>query len=174
MKQHRFGRRGIWLVELVAILPAMLAVGGSIALLTLGGLRMTWRIGQWADRDSRLAAFTRQIRTDMESAIAVEPGTDPAANTVTLLLPADRRIIYTAAPEAVSRRVVPPDTDEPETRTWPLRKTECKFFVEPVGSTPLLRLETTLSADRLLPDGRGQRRFVTVFAPGSATDRGAE
>ncbi len=174
MKQHRLGRRGIFLVELVAMLPAMVAVAGGIALLTLAGLRMTWQIGHWADRDSRLAALTRQVRTDMESAIALEPGTDPETNTVTLRLPADRRIIYTAATDTVSRRAVPPDAGEPETLTWSLHKTECKFRIEPVGHTTLLRLETTLSADRLLPDGRGQRRFVTIFPPGGATVRGAE
>jgi len=174
MKQHRLGRRGIWLVELVAMLPAMVAVAGGIALLTLAGLRMTWRIGEWADRDSRLAAFTRQIRTDMESTIAVDPGSDPAAHAVTLHLPADRQIIYTAGADAVSRRAVPHDTGKPETLTWQLHKAELKLFVEPVGSTSLLRVETTLSADRLLPDGRGQRRFVTVFAPGRATARGLE
>ncbi|HUW81786.1 MAG TPA: hypothetical protein VMZ31_03180 [Phycisphaerae bacterium] len=174
MKQHRLGRRGILLVELVAMLPAMVAVAGGIALLTLAGLRMTWRIGQWADRDSRLAAFTRQIRTDMESAMAVEPGSEPAASTITLVLPADRRIIYTTAGETVSRRAVPPDAGEPETLTWRLHKTQLKLFVELIGHTALLRLETTLSADRLLPDGRGQRRFVTVFAPGSPAVRGTE
>lgn len=172
MTRNGFRRRGIFLVELVAMLPAMVAVAGGIALLTLAGLRMTWRIGEWADRDSRLAAFTRQIRTDMESAMAVEPGSQPAANTVTLRLSADRQIIYTAAAEAVSRRAVPPDTGEPETFTWPLHKTDLKLFVEPVGSTALLRVETTLSADRLLPDGRGQRRFVTLLAPGSPMVKG--
>jgi len=174
MTRNGFRRRGILLVELVAMLPAMLAVAGGIALLTLAGLRMTWRIGEWADRDSRLAAFTRQIRTDMESAVAVEPASDPGANTITLRLSGDRQIIYTAAPEAVSRRAIPPNTGEPELLAWPLRKTELKLIVEPVGHTMLLRLETTLSADRLLPDGRGQRRFVTVLAPGRAASGGDE
>ena len=174
MKQHLLGRRGILLVELVAMLPTMLAVAGGIALLTLAGLRMTWRIGAWADRDAKLAAVTRQIRADMESAMAVEPRSDPAANAITLHLPADRQIIYTTASNTVSRRAIPPYTDKPETLTWRLNKAELAMFVESVGSTSLLRLETTLSADRVLPDGRGQRRFVTVVAPRNAVVRGTE
>ena len=104
--------------------------------------------------------------------MGVEPAGDPAANAITLRLPAGRQIIYSAAGETVSRRVVLPQAGEPETLAWELPKTELNFFVEPVGQTTLLHLETTLSADRLLPDGRGQRRFVMVLAPGGAASGG--
>ncbi len=163
---HRPMRRAIFLIEVVAVLPLLAAVGLITTGLIVATARTSGRLGRWSNRDAKIAAFIGQLRADMDHAGAVEPA--GALDAGVIIRRSDGGVItYRGNDGRVSRTASP--ADNPPASSWSASPAAFAWTVERAGETPLLILTITLKPDGKPDEVVSSDRVMTVtFAPGLA------